>query len=421
MIRERASIVAVTSEVPWPLDTGGHLRTFHLLRALAARFEVRLVVPALAGQEKAIAAVREQRIDVRPVPVGRRTWVREARRAALAAVRNEPYVLYGRHAHAEVRAAVRAEVGRAATDAVYCDHLDSLQYAVFASGRPVIIDLHNVYSVLTRRVAGEHRVPVRAYLRREAALLARMEQTAVRTAALTCAVSEEDAAHFRSLGAREVAVVPNGVDTAAYDRLPAGRRFGPPTIVYVGVLSWPPNAAAASFLATTVLPAVRAQIPDAELRIIGRGAPREILALRERPGVAFVGAVPDVVPELGAAHVLAVPLESGGGTRLKILEAFAAGVPVVSTRVGCEGIRAVPGVDLVVAERERFADAIVTVLRDADGAAGMATRARQVARDEYDWSRVGERLCAAVTRHVCAPTVSDASAVSRQTPLVSRA
>jgi glycosyltransferase involved in cell wall biosynthesis len=108
------------------------------------------------------------------------------------------------------------------------------------------------------------------------------------------------------------------------------------------------------------------------------------------------GTVPDVIPHLAQAHVMAVPLDAGGGTRLKILEAFAAGLPVVSTPLGAEGIDAIHGRDIWLASRARFVDGVVSVLKSRRRAASLAIHARQLVIDRYDWSAIGQIACAAV-------------------------
>jgi glycosyltransferase involved in cell wall biosynthesis len=167
--------------------------------------------------------------------------------------------------------------------------------------------------------------------------------------------------------------------------------------LYVGALGWPPNASAARFLAVEVLPLVRRRVPGARLLIVGKNPPAELLALAEGGnGVQIAGNVPDVVPYFLDADVLAVPLETGGGTRLKILEAFAAGLPVVSTPVGCEGIDATDGEHLVVADRPAFAERIAQLLIDPARHRGLMQQARQLARQRYDWAVVGALAATAV-------------------------
>lgn len=390
------SVLAVTSELPWPLDTGGHLRSYHLLRALAQSFHVRLVTGVLPGQEEAVAALRHAGLDVRPASVGPRVVWREAARALTAAIHGEPYVLYRRHDRFAVRTAVREELQRELPDVVYLDHLDSLVFRQELAGLRVVMDLHNVYSTLTDRAALERRGVARIYLRREARLLQQMESHAARLSETLLTVSQSDASHFLALGGRAVHVVPNAVDCAAYDSLPTGRRSGSPVLLYVGAMSWAPNASAARYLACEMLPKVRCRFPEIRLRIVGRDPTPEVEALRGLAGVEVTGTVKSMIPHLAEAHVLVVPLEAGGGTRLKILEAFAAGLPVVSTPVGCEGLSVKHGEHLLVSHREQFAENVLTLLADEQLGTQLAAKARGLVREQYDWAVVSEAACAAV-------------------------
>ena len=396
--RFRTSVLAVTSEPPWPLDSGGHLRSYHLLRMLASRFDLRLVTPVRGSIDaSATGALAAQSIQPRFVDLGRRTAIGEGARIAMAAATRQPYVMFNRHRSAAVARALRDEAGRATPDVLYLDHLDSLVYERVRGTAAVVVDMHNVYSRLAGRASAEARGHLRrAFLRRDTSLLAKMERRAVEVADTILAVSDEDAAYFTELGARRVVLVPNGVDCAAYDR-PIAARTSRPTILYVGALGWPPNASAARYLATDVLPIVRRRVADARVVIVGRHAPPDLLALaREHRDVEVAADVPDVAPYFRDADVLAVPLETGGGTRLKILEAFAADLPVVSTPIGCEGIAADDGRHLVVAERPHFAAAVADLLLDPARGRTLAAEAKLLAQARYDWSVVGACACDAV-------------------------
>jgi glycosyltransferase involved in cell wall biosynthesis len=304
--------------------------------------------------------------------------------------------LYQRHNRHEIRTRLDEELRRDQPDMIYLDHLDSAVFIRQLQGIPVVVDLHNVYSLLVRREAHDRGGLIGLYLRREARLLGQAEERIACQADLLFSVSDQEAEHFRSLGARAIAVVPNGVDCSAYDTLPLGRPNGTPRILYVGTMSWTPNASAARFLATEVLPRVQARLPAAELCLIGKDPPPDLAALNGRAGIRVTGGVPSMLPYLRDAHVLAVPLQAGGGTRLKILEAFAAGLPVISTAVGCEGLRVVPDVHLLVRERDNFVEALVTLLSGPATGMALAARARELVRQLYDWEAVGKIACEAI-------------------------
>jgi glycosyltransferase involved in cell wall biosynthesis len=399
----RARVLAITSEPPWPLNSGGHLRTFHLLQALARSTDLRLLCPVESSQTTC-EPLRDAGIEVVAVPVGARTPWGETQRIVGTIVDNEPYVLYRRHAWPTVLTAWREQIASGWPDVLYLDHLDSLLYRSAGGGIPSVIDLHNIYSLLVRRTAHEEtNVVKRLFLRREAWLLSRLEHRAARECDALLAVSDVEAGYFRSLGAT-VHTVPNGVDCGALADMPAGRD-GEPAMLFVGTMSWAPNAAAARFLAHDVLPRLRRLIPDATLLVVGREPPADLAALNGRDGVEVTGGVEDVKPYLRRSAVLAVPLEAGGGTRLKVLEAFAAGLPVVSTRTGVEGVVAVPDRDFVSAERQDFADAVHALLVDRAAGARLAASARKLAARLYDWPKVGavavqviERLAAGASR-----------------------
>lgn len=399
MTAARRPIVAVTSELPWPLNSGGHIRTFHLLSAIAAVADVTLMLPGDRVSAALIAPLVARGVGVVPISVGPRTVTGEARRVVRSLVAGEPYAMYGRHGWPAVLAALEGRVRDAPPALLYLDHIDSYWYAERLRARgvplpPVVVDMHNVYSRLLERTADERSWPTRQILRRDARRMAIVERHAAAGSAAILAVSAQEAADFAALGANAAHLVPNGVDASALASLPVGRS-GPPVVMFLGTMSWGPNAAGVRYL-IDAMARVRERVPDATLVIVGRDVPADIAARHGEDGIEIAGGVPDVRPFLERASVLAVPLDAGGGTRLKILEAFAAGLPVVSTAIGMEGIDADAGRHYALAERGVFVDALVRILSDRRAATAMASAARELATTYYDWRDIGRRAAAVV-------------------------
>ena len=381
--------------MPWPLDSGGHLRTFHLLRALAKRFEVHLLAPSGTSDDSAGGALRSAGIHAHPTNGRARPPLRDAFKVVSSRLRGRPYFMYARHDYAGTRDDVRRFCEREHPSVLYLDHLDALNYAECCAGALKVLDLHNIYSLIADRAAESRTGLARWYLRGEAALLRAAEREASTRPDILFAVSDQEREYYQAHGHRPVHLIPNGVDCDAYDALPEGRT-GDPLILYLGSMSWPPNAEAALFLANEVLPLVRRRVPGARLRIVGRNPPAEVRSAAA-DGVEVTGGVESVIPHLREAALLAVPLEAGGGTRLKILEALAAGLPVVSTPIGAEGLDVTDGEHLLVATREQFAESTVRLLDDRNVGIRLARNGRAAVRQRYDWTAIGRKAADAIT------------------------
>lgn len=229
----------------------------------------------------------------------------------------------------------------------------------------------------------------------------RLETWTWRQANVLVAVSEEEAALLRArMGPRKrILVAPNGVDVAFFSEV---RHTGTNRrALFVGSRWWP-NAEALNFFAAAVLPRIRHEMPDFRLVVAGEVCTSRELRLEPSDGIDLVGFLEDLRPCLAASGVFVAPILSGHGTRIKILEALAAGLPVVSTRKGAEGLNLRDGSEILLAdEPEQFAEAVFRVLSDAALAARLTSAARARVLAEYDWSRAAEQLEKAIAL-VCA-------------------
>ena len=187
-------------------------------------------------------------------------------------------------------------------------------------------------------------------------------------------------------------VIPNAADVEFYQPRPTDPAPDGRTVVFFGVLSYVPNADGVLHFLQEIWPRIAAQNANVRCKIIGGSPPPSLLALAG-PKIEFTGFVPDLRPHLAAAALIVVPLRLGGGTRLKIVEALAMGKAIVSTRLGAEGIEAVPGRDVLIEdEPAAFADAVNSLLADPEHAARIGRSARQLARVRYSWSSAAEKL-----------------------------
>jgi glycosyltransferase involved in cell wall biosynthesis len=232
----------------------------------------------------------------------------------------------------------------------------------------------------------------RWYVRRQWKKYERFERWAYSTATRTVAVSPDDARLMSErFGAANVDVVDNGVDTEFFR--PGNESREAKTILFLGSLDWRPNLDGVGLLLDSIFPAVRAAEPEAKLVIVGRNPPDWLRERAKQPGVKLHGSVPDVRPFIARAGVMAVPLRIGGGSRLKILESLASGLPAVSTRIGAEGLELIPGRHLdVVDGPEPMAEALVAAIRQPERMQAQAAEGRRHVLARYDWDSLADRL-----------------------------
>lgn len=381
-----------------PLDKGGNLRTWHLMRHLAERHQITFLSFADPDTDPAhIAGMREVATAVHVVPrhepaKGSLAFYAKVARHLIDPL---PYAV-GAYRSPAFKAKAAELCRDEAFDVIVCDFLPPALSLPNPAPCPVVLFTHNVEADIWRRHAETATAPLRRWLYTQQ--FRRMQRFEQRTLSLVdgvLGVSDADARRFEQLypGALSapMQVIPTGVDTAyfANDAPAADSR----TVVFTGSMDWLPNDDAMQFFVRDILPIVRADESDAALSIVGRAPTPAVRALAKTSGVTVTGRVDDVRPYMSAASVYAVPLRIGGGTRLKIFEAMAMGLPVVSTSVGAEGLPVTPGVHFLLADDARsFADAIVTLFRDPALRRRLGEAGRALVKTHYDWSAVAGTL-----------------------------
>jgi glycosyltransferase involved in cell wall biosynthesis len=305
------------------------------------------------------------------------------------------------YASDNVSAKLAALLAEQSFDAVQLESVHLLSYLDVILRTPrspaVVSDWHNVESELMARYAartGNWGKRVVAY--RTAHLLERSEQRLLSKAAAHLVVSEREKQLLKRRSPEaEIYVVPNGVDTAAFgitaqQRSASTRRRN--TLLYVGSMDYHANVDAVVWFVREIWPVVASEFPDLGFTIVGRKPGPQVRALASH-NVHVTGSVDDVRPSYLSGEAIVVPLRVGSGTRLKILEAMAAGVPVVSTALGAEGLDAIDGVHLLIGNSPgEFASALVRLLRDPALAARLVDAGKKLVTERYDWSTLGQRL-----------------------------
>lgn len=389
-------VVFVTVRLPFPLNSGGRIRTYHLLKHISQIHRVTLVTALETAEEaEAARALKEQlpQVALRLTTVPSRGGMpRRLGRALRSPIDPLPYTWSG-YRHPRFTENLRRTLAEEAFDLVHCDHTHIAHAVLALRTPPRLLNAHNVDSMLLRRVAEiEGRPWKRAVINWQARKVLRAERRTYPRFDGCLAMSDVDKAHLEQLaGDVPVWIVPNGVDTDAFE--PSGTSSTPGLMAFSGAMDWLPNVDAVRFFAQEILPTIRAQVPGARLLVVGRNPAPGLVRRLAGAGVEFTGTVDDVRPFLARADLFVVPLRAGSGTRLKILEAWASGKAVLSTSLGAEGLPAVDGENIAIADTAaRFAERAAALLRDPTRARCLGTAGRQAVEESFSWKRVGDSL-----------------------------
>jgi polysaccharide biosynthesis protein PslH len=391
-------ILWVKADKLLPVENGGNIRTYHVLRYLATRHELTFY-SYYAGKADAEYEGELQRQLPGSVAVctGKNELSGVARGLDYAAHLGAaaPYAV-SRFAHDGVREQLAAWFREERFDVAVCDFLDAAVNFPEQLNIPSVLFQHNVESEIWRRHAKTASNPAKKMMYgREFKKMLRYERNAVRRFQHVIAVSENDRALMAQwVEADRVTVVPTGVDLAQYSpaQVKPAQATASALVSFVGAMDWEPNVDGVEYFCSEVWPAILAEVPGAKLRIVGRNPVRRVEKWASE-SIEVTGRVPSVIEHLRESAVVIVPLRIGGGTRLKIYEAMAAGKAVVSTTVGAEGLDVQHGRDIMLADDARtFSEAVIMLLRDRELRRRYERAAAETAA-RYDWPAIGERFC----------------------------
>ena len=381
-----------------PVDTGGKIRSYNLLRQLASRHEtVLLSYYGGARDESYEREVARHLPGAVTIHTGAPdSFARQALDYALRLPSTAPYSVR-KFTSPVVQKLVEKWDAARRFDVAVCDFLSASLNFPAETRTPTVLFQHNVESALWQRQARHAPDVLRGVVFKiEAAKMTRYERDAVRRFRHVIAVSENDRELMSAMtDASRITVVPTGVDMKKYSSADeaskeAKSRDGA-LVVFLGSMDWEPNVDGVEYFCREVWPRVLESVPEARFRVVGRDPHPRVRRLASET-VEITGTVPSVVEHLREADVVVVPLRVGGGTRLKIFEAMATGKAVVSTTVGAEGLDVTHGEDILLADDSAgFAESVTNLLRDASRRETLGRAAAALAA-RYDWSVIAGRF-----------------------------
>jgi glycosyltransferase involved in cell wall biosynthesis len=375
----------------WPANTGGRLRSLHILDELSRRHQVTLLTTHALEQDA--AGLRTRLPDcarIVSVPYTAPKW--RSLRFPLLLMRSWfstlAVDLWKSRVPAVMREAERL-IASGEVDLCVADFLCALPNVPRNCPVPVVYFSHNVEHMIWKRLcANAARLWQRLPLELEWRKLRHYESAASRRVALTIAVSDQDRDALSALApGAAIRAVATGVDISYF--APRHSPQQPERLVFVGSMDWQPNEDAILYFIDAILPQIRQRIPAVSLSVVGRNPGERLRRAAAQSGVDVTGTVDDVRDFMADAAVYIVPLRIGGGTRLKIFEALAMAKAVVSTTVGAEGLPLRDGTHFLQADEPRaFADAVIGLLQDPERARRLGAAGRQLVEERYSWAQV---------------------------------
>jgi glycosyltransferase involved in cell wall biosynthesis len=383
------------SQLLYPAHTGGRIRSSQLFERLSRAHEITWV--CLRRPHETDAQVRAMRaccaqIETFPFTETEKFSLPFYRELAGNLVSPLPYVVQ-KYQQSALRARLAELLRTRAFDLLLCDFLQPSANLIDLPFAPRVLFQHNVESVIFQRHQQQRRLgPAKAYLYLQWRKLLAFEARAAHWFDHNVMVSAQDVATMERLyGAKNCSAIPTGVDADHYQ--PAGPEALGHELVFTGSMDWLPNIEGLRWFASEVLPILRRELP-VKVWVVGRNPAPALRALAARhPELEVTGTVDDVRPFIARARIFIVPLQVGGGTRMKIFEALAMGKAVVSTRVGAEGLPVTDGLHLALADDPLdFAGRVLGLLRNPERRHALGAAGRKLVTEGYSWERVAQRF-----------------------------
>lgn len=386
-------VLMLTPYLPYPLLSGGQIRTYNLLKNLSKKHDITLF--ALIKEESERKHIAELEKYCKKVMVFRRSEKPfTLRNIVTTGVSTFPFLVI-RNLVDEVREAVRQELLSQKYDLIHAETFYMMPN-IPETAIPVLLVEQTIEYLGYQSYARSSKFWfLKPLFLIDIFKIRWWEEFFWRTCSRLVVMSEEDKTYLErtAKGIQNINVVANGVDVEYFQQtkkhLPKN-----PTVLFVGTFKWLPNVEAVKFLVHEVWPKILQALPNATLQIVGSSPTEEIFALEKQlSGIHVSGSVEDIRDAYAHSHVLVAPIFSGKGTRYKVLEAFATGTPVVATHLAVEGLKIVPGTHALIGNTpDEIAQATVQVLQDTSLQKSLAKHGMELVFKEYNWKNISSKL-----------------------------
>jgi polysaccharide biosynthesis protein PslH len=398
-------ILWLKTELLHPVDKGGRIRTYQMLKELRKEHEITYLTlddGNAAPDARNLSNEYCSNLITVPHSVAPKFSPRFYAEIAGNLFSELPYFLAKYHSPA-MRQKIEDVLAENAHDILVCDFLHPAINLPDEINIPTLLFQHNVEAMIWKRhYQVANNFGKRAYLRSQWHRAVAFEKQACSRFDAVVAVSKDDAEVFRSeYGHCLVFDIGTGVDTDYFTPV-NGDRTTKPNIVFTGSMDWLPNSDAVQWFIKEIFPLIKQEVPEATFTVVGRDPFPDLLELAERdPAIRVTGRVDDVRPYMREAAVFVVPIRIGGGTRLKIFEAMAMGLPVVSTTVGAEGLPITDGKELHLRDSDKaFSDAVISMIQNEHEAVTFSDAGLRTVRDKYAWNTITKHFAEIISEAI---------------------
>lgn len=383
-------ILMLTPYLPYPLLSGGQIRTYNLLKNLVNKHQITLFSFIREDSEKDY--VKELRRYCHDVKIIKRRKAWNIKNIFLAGFTPYPF-LVSIYLSLKLQKAIEKELSQGDYDLIHAETFYVMPNIPKTETPILLVEQTIEYMVYQNFVENLKFWPAKPFLYYDVTKIKIWEKRFWKRATRLATMSEEDKKIIKKvLPGLKIDIVANGVDVDFFTKTEI-RRPKKPTVLFVGNFKWLPNKDAACFLAYKIWPLIKKQISQARLWIVGRNPTSEIKKLEELEDVIVEGEIDDIRQALGRASVLLAPIRNGRGTKYKVLEAMAIGLPVVTTPIGIEGIEAKDGQQVLLAKSAAdLAKKTVEILKHQQESSKIAKRAKLLVEKEYNWKKISNQL-----------------------------